>query len=563
LSADRELMNALGGCRSAFAGAAAISAVINLLYLTGSLFMLQVYDRVLPSHSVATLFGLATLAIALYALQGALEFIRGRILALVGRAVDESLDARVYDAIVAMPLLTRRSGDSLQPLRDLDQVRSFLSGAGPSTLFDLPWIPFYVAICFLFHPVIGATAALGAAILVGITVLTELLTKEPNRRGALAAAQRNALLEAGARNAEVLHAMAMTHRLRTLWAEAHRRHVDSQMSISRVAGALGSLSKALRMGLQSAVLGIGAYLVIEDQASSGIIIAATIVTSRALAPVELAIAHWRGFVGMRQSWSRLKSILSLVPAKEPPLALSPPRESLSVEAITIVPPGATNPVVHNVSFSLKSGMALGIIGPSASGKSSLARALVGAWQPARGAVRLDGAVLQHRAAESLGCHVGYLPQDIELIDGTVAENIARFDPAAQGAAIVAAAKAAGVHEMILRLGEGYQTQIGERGMNLAAGQRQRIALARALYRDPFLVVLDEPNSNLDAEGEAALSRAVIEVRSRGGIAIVIAHRPSVLASVDHVLVLVGGQVQALGPKNVVLAPPANRLSASA
>jgi len=553
MSAPRsELGTALAACRSAFVGVALFSGLINVLLLTGSLFMLQVYDRVLPSRSVPTLVGLAIMVGALYAFQGLLELLRGRILVRIGASLDESLSARVYESLVKIPLKTRGNGDGLQPLRDLDQVRSFLSGTGPTALFDLPWMPLYLALCFAFHPWIGMTATAGAVVLVVLTLLTELLTKDPTRAAASAATSRNALAEASRRNAEVLQAMGMAGRLAVLWGAQNDRYMGAQRRASDVAGGLGAISRVVRMVLQSAVLGVGAYLAIYQEVTAGVIIASSIVVSRALAPVELAIANWRGFVGARQGWRRLSDLLAAMPALEAPMPLPRPTAALSVEGVTVAPPGSRSPVVHDVSLQLRSGNGLGVIGPSASGKSSLIRALVGVWTPVRGKVRIDGAALEQWSPEALGRHIGYLPQDVELFDGTVAENISRFDRDADPEAILAAARAAGVHDLVLQLPDGYETRIGEGGASLSAGQRQRVALARALYGDPFLVVLDEPNSNLDAEGEEALSRAVLNVRGRGGIVVVVAHRPSALAGVDLVLAMRDGRVQAFGPKDEVL-----------
>ena len=526
--------------------------MINLLYLTGSFFMLEIYDRVLPSRSVPTLIGLAVIAFVLYAFQGVLDVFRGRVLVRIGASLDEALNARVFDLIVRLPLKTRMSGDGLQPARDLDQVRAFLSGLGPTALFDLPWMPLYLGICFIFHFWIGMTALVGALILVVVTLLTEMRTREPTKVAVETGAARNALAQASRRNAEVLQAMGMGGRAAALWGSANARHLAAQQRASDVAGGLGAVSKVLRMALQSAVLGVGAYLVIEQQATAGIIIASSILTSRALAPVELAIANWRGFVAARQSWKRLVELMAALPQREAPMPLPRPSSSLSVEGASAVPPGVQRFVVQDVTFALKTGNGLGVIGPSASGKSSLARLLVGVWTPIRGKVRLDGAALEQWDPEALGRHVGYLPQDVELFAGTVAENIARFDPEPDADAVLAAAKAANVHELILRLPDGYETQIGESGAALSAGQCQRIALARALYGDPFLIVLDEPNSNLDAEGEQALTQAILSARARGRIVVVIAHRPTALAAVDLVLMMADGRAQAFGPKDEVL-----------
>jgi ATP-binding cassette subfamily C protein len=546
-----ELGSALASCRTAFVGVAVMSGVVNVLYLTGSFFMLEVYDRVIPSRSVPTLIGLMALALTLYAFQGALEAIRSRILARVGAALDEALSGRVFDLVVRAPLKGAAPGDGLLPLRDLDQIRAFLSGTGPSAFFDLPWLPIYLAVCFLFHPLIGVAALCGALFLAAVTWLTDRATRRPAQAATGHGLRRNGLAEAGRRNAEVLAALGMQGRFQARWAGANRDYMDAQQRNADVAGGLGAVSKVFRMALQSGVLALGAWLVIQGQATAGIIIASSILVSRALAPAELAIANWKGFVQARQSWARLSDLLARIPAGQPRHGLPAPSRTLTVEAVTIAPPGSQRPVVGEVSFALKAGQGLGVIGPSASGKSSLIRALIGVWPPLRGKVRLDGAALDQWEPADLGPHLGYLPQEAELFAGTIGENIARFDPAASAEAVIAAAQAAGIHEMVLRLTDGYDTRIGEGGAGLSSGQRQRIGLARALYGDPFLVILDEPNANLDAEGENALTRAILGVRARGGICIVVAHRPSALAALDLVLMMADGRAQAFGPKDEV------------
>ena len=550
--ARSELAEALAACRRAFIGIATFSGMSNVLMLTGSFFMLEVYDRVLPSRSVPTLVALCILAFALFAAMGVLDVIRSRLLVRVGASLDEALSARVYDTLIKLPLRTGGRSDGLQPLRDLDNIRSFLSGMGPIAFCDLPWIPLYLAICFLFHPLIGLTALAGAIVLIGLTLLTEFRTRYPTQRASAAALSRNGIAEISQRNAEAIAAMGMTGRLAARWSEANARYMQSQREASDVAGGLGTISKVLRMILQSAVLAVGAWLVINQQATPGIIIAGSILSARALAPVDLAIANWKSFAAARHSWRRLSRLLTLFPAQAEMMPLEAPRAVLSVENATAVPPGEQKVVVADVNFTLKAGSGLGIIGPSASGKSCLSRMIVGVWTPARGKIRLDGAALDQWAPEALGRHIGYLPQDVELLGGTVAQNIARFDPHAKPESIVAAAKAAGVHDLIVKLPQGYETQVGEHGSALSAGQAQRIALARALYGDPFLVVLDEPNSNLDSEGDEALSRAIFGVRERDGIVIVVAHRPSAIAGVDFVLVMNQGRQQAFGPKDEVL-----------
>jgi ATP-binding cassette subfamily C protein len=524
----------------------------NVLMLTGAMFMLEIYDRVLPSRSVPTLIGIAILAGGLYVAQGLIDLIRGRLLVRIGSALDEAVSGRVFDTILRLPMKVARVSDGLQPLRDLDSVRSFLSGLGPIALFDLPWLPFYIGICYLLHPWLGYTALGGAIILVALTLLTEMLTRRPTKAAASFAASRSELAQAGHRNAEAIVAMGMVGRMVHRWAEANRQYMAGQWSASDVVGGLGAVSKVLRLVLQSAMLGVGAFLVIHQEATAGIIIAGSILAARALAPVDLAIANWKAFAACRQSWQRLAKLLALLPPQQMPMLLPAPRERLTVESASATPPGSSKLVLQDISFKLERGSGLGVIGPTGSGKSSLARLLVGVWQPARGKVRLDGCTFDQWSSEVFGAHIGYLPQDVELLSGTVAQNIARFEPDADPQAIVAAAKAAGVHELIIELGEGYETYVGECGETLSAGQAQRIALARALYRDPFLIVLDEPNSNLDAAGDEALTRAILGIRARGGIVVVIAHRPSAIAGVDLLLVLKQGRLQAFGPKDEIL-----------
>jgi ATP-binding cassette subfamily C protein len=557
--ASSELANALGACRRAFIAIALFSGMSNLLMLSGALFMLEVYDRVLPSRSVPTLVALLLLVTGLYAAQGVIDMIRSRILVRVGRSLDEAMSMRVYETVVRLPLKIGSKGDGTQPVRDLDSVRTFLSGIGPVAFFDLPWMPVYLAICFLFHTYIGLTALAGAVILVTLTVLTEVQTRRPTRSATQFAVARNTLLEASRRNAEAMTAMGMVGRVAKHWSDLNRNYVAASGRASDVGGGLGSISKVLRLLLQSSILAVGAWLVINQQSTPGIIIAGSILGARALAPVDLAIANWRGFVGARQSWQRLSKLLGHLPPQTAPMPLNPPARTVVVQNAAVAPPGQQKIVCQDVNFTLTAGKALGVIGPTASGKSSLARMLVGVWAPTRVTIRLDGATLDQWSPEALGRHIGYVPQDVELFSGTVAQNISRFDDTPDPDAIIAAAQAAGVHDLIINLPDGYETAIGDHGSALSAGQAQRIALARALYRDPFLVVLDEPNSNLDAEGDEALTRAILGLRARGAITIVVAHRPSAIAGVDYILIMAKGRQQQFGPKEEILArlaPPA-------
>ncbi|MBD2748006.1 type I secretion system permease/ATPase [Microvirga sp. BT688] len=548
----KKRLSLMASCRGAFLGVAVLSGLINLLYLSGSIFMMEVYDRVLPSQSIPTLVGLSVIIVVLYLFQGLFDALRGRIMARVGAAIDEDLSQQIFQGQLKAPLKGKVDGDGQQPLRDLDQLRAFLAGGGPSALFDLPWMPLYLFICFAFHPWIGLAALGGACLLVVITLLTEVMTKEASKAAVGAALVRNGISEGARRNAEVVQAMGMARRIGVRWGDANASYLSHQQRTSDVAGGFGAMSKVLRMLLQSMVLAIGAYLVIDGQATGGIMIASSILTSRAMAPVELAIGNWKGFVSARQGWRRLKTLLEANAQTDEPLKLPAPRSILSIENAGSGAPGGQRFSVQDVSFELKAGSGLGIIGPSASGKSSLARMIVGVWPTWRGKVRFDGAAVEQWLPEDLGQHIGYLPQDVELFAGTVAQNIARFDPEPKAEAIIAAARAANVHEMILQLPDGYETQVGEAGAALSGGQRQRLALARALYGDPFLVVLDEPNSNLDNEGEQALTAAIMGIRARGGVVVVIAHRPSALAGVDLVLVMGEGRMQSFGPKDEVL-----------
>ncbi|MCP4385485.1 MAG: type I secretion system permease/ATPase [Hyphomicrobiales bacterium] len=552
VSGRSELASAIFDCRRALLGIILFSGIMNILTLTGPLFMLQIYDRVVPSQSIPTLLGLGAIVAFLYMSLGFFDQIRARILVRVGAYVDEVVHPKVFKAVVTMPLRNALPGDGLQPLRDLDQIRNFISSGGPAAFADMPFLPFQILICFLIDPLIGYAVIFGAVVIFFLTMATDLSVRAASLKASEKGSQRFAVIEAGRRNAEVLRSLGMAGRLADRWGEINRTYEESHLKVLQTSGGFAGASRIFRMMFQSALLGLGAYLVIEHGASFGIIIAASILGARALQPIEQLVSNWRGFVASRQAWSRLNRLLAQFPDTEEPMPLPDPKAGLSVESLAVVPPASSRPSVVDVSFDLGAGSALGIIGPSGAGKSSLVRVIIGAWAPARGRVRLDGAALEQWHPDILGRHIGYLPQDVELFAGTVAENISRFEPDADPEVIVEAAKAAGVHDLVLRLPEGYSTDIGEGGASLSAGQRQRVALARALYRDPFLVVLDEPNSNLDAEGDAALTQAIRLIRQRGGIAIVVAHRPSALEGVDMALAMINGGMAAFGQKEDVL-----------
>jgi ATP-binding cassette subfamily C protein len=530
------------------------SVFVNVLMLTGSLYMMQVYDRVLASRSIPTLVGLSILALAAFALQGWLDHIRLKILGRIGASVDAALSPATLLAAMSPPPGAR--GEPLQAFRDLATLRAFLSSLGPTALIDFPFTPLFVFVCFMLHPLLGWLCIAGIVLIVGLTLLIERWGAAPTQDANSSGAAQTAVIEAGRRNAEVVRALGMHGTLAERFEQIHSRHVDDSLRITETTGGLSAFAKTFRFVLQSAVLGLGALLVIRGEMSGGAMIAASILTSRALAPVEVAVAHIKGFMAARQAVDRLRVTLPLHEQRLPAVALPPPRQSLKVEDLTVVAPGSQRGVVTGVRFELFAGEALGLVGPSGSGKSSLARALVGVWPTARGRILLDGAPLTQWSPDMLGRAVGYLPQDVDLMPGTVAENISRFDPNAGSDAILKAAHAAGAHAMIVGLPDGYDTVLGEGGAAISGGQRQRIALARALYGDPFLVVLDEPNSSLDADGDAALASAIDGVRARGGIVVVVTHRQSGLSRVNLLGVLANGRMTRFGPQDEVMSDAA-------
>ncbi len=545
------IRSALGETRVALIAVAGASFIVNLLTLVGPLFMLQVYDRVLPSRSMSTLIGLLLIAVMLLLIQAAVDVMRSRLLARMGEGFDQSLRAVVFDC-VQHQALTKPGTDGLQNIRDLDTVRGFMSGSGLIAACDLPWTPLYILVCTLFHPLMGLAVACGAIMLGIITWASETFSRNPTQALVGLASARRSMSETVFNHAEVVHALGMKRRMSELWAERTDAFLDGQRVTSDLTGGFGSASRFLRMILQSGVLALGAWLVINQQATPGVMLAATILSIRALAPIELAIANWRGFIAARASFERLSEALAALPVTKAPVDLPKPTRQLRVNSVSLTVPRAEALVLHDVSFALQAGSAVAVVGPSGSGKSTLARALVGITAPVRGVIRIDGAALAQWDQQALGTSIGFLPQDVALFRGTVAQNISRFAAELNAERLLAAAQQAGVHDLVLRLPNGYETEVGEGGLMLSGGQRQRIALARALYGDPFLVVLDEPNSNLDSEGERALVRAIAGVRQRGGIVVVIAHRPALLAVVDHMLVLNEGRQQAFGKTDAVL-----------
>ncbi|HEV7437633.1 MAG TPA: type I secretion system permease/ATPase [Pseudorhizobium sp.] len=540
--------------RGIFAYLFGLSGIINVLALTGAFYMLQIYDRALTSGSVSTLVALSVLAIGLYLFQGVFDILRSQILIRLGARLDHQLAPLAHTVAIEMPRYGYSTSEAMERGRDVDTLRGFLSSPGPIALFDLPWMPVYLAFVWLLHPMLGLLTIAGAIVLAFITLVAELMTRRSAQSMIKASVTRNSVADSNARNADILHAMGITGRAVERFDIANQQHLDSQTRTSDISATLSGLSKVLRMMLQSAILGLGAYLAIKGDLSPGAIIASSIVTARALAPVDQVIGNWKGVVSARRSHRRLAETLAVIKDKSALVELPAPSQSLVVDNITTVAPATGAVLLSEASFELKAGQALGLIGPSGGGKTTLARSILGIWPLLRGSIRIDGADLSQWNENFFASHVGYLPQDVALMEGTIADNISRFSKVPDARLIINAAKAAGIHEMVVHLRDGYQTELGPHGTALSAGQRQRIGLARALYGDPFLVVLDEPNSNLDAEGEEALTRAITAVRQRGGIVVIVAHRPSALQAVDMVGVVQAGRLVAFGPKDEILQP---------
>ncbi|MEO1896932.1 MAG: type I secretion system permease/ATPase [Cycloclasticus sp.] len=546
-----DLQEALALCKKSFMTAGFFSLFINFLMLVPAIYMLQLYDRVLSSSSESTLLMLTLVLVVLFVTMGLLEWVRSQILVRVSARLEILLNERVYAATFKRALYSGGAQANSQPLDDLTGLRQFLTGNGLFAFFDAPWLPIYIAVMFVFHAWFGWMAIAAAIILAGLAVVNEKATgkllKEANEK-AIAA---RSLVNKNLRNAEVVDSMGMLESLRQRWRKNADQVLLSQAKASSRAGAISSLSKVLRMLFQSLVLGLGAYLTLQQELTPGLMIAGSILLGRALAPIDLMIGSWKGFVAARGQYARLNEMLLKVPEDKEKMSLPSPTGLLQVENIMVAPPGTRQPVVQGVGFELAAGSSLGIIGPSAAGKSSLARALLGVWPTLSGKVRLDGVDIFSWDRQELGPYVGYLPQDIELFEGSISENIARFgDMDAQK--VVQAAQLAGVHKTILKLPEGYDTVIGASGGVLSGGQRQRVGLARAVYGDPKLILLDEPNSNLDDQGEIALAKALIAIKQKNITVIVITHRPGVLKALDSILLMKEGRMQAFGPRDQVL-----------
>jgi PrtD family type I secretion system ABC transporter len=543
------------------------SGLINILTLTGSLFMMQVYDRVLGSQSYETLFGLAAIALFAYVLQGILDGYRGRLLVLMGEKFDAEIAPKVNAANITLVLRTANGQQEAQRnSRHVDAIRAFVTGPGPIAICDLPWLPIYLIVAFILHWSLALVIVLAAVFFMWLTWMTDRRSKEPSRSALEAGMKRAQESESILRNVEAAHSMGMRATLAERWRKVNDAHLLAQRHGTFAVSGFAITAKTSRMILQSLMLGIGAVLAIKGQISAGAIIAASIMSTRALAPIDQAIGAWRPYLAARDAYKALDDLLRRMGTEPERFELPAPKAALTVADITVAvppalppagqtqaaPPGGDRIALQGIRFEAKAGEAVCVIGPSASGKSTLGRALVGIWRPRGGSIRLDGAPIEQWPSDTLGRHIGYMPQDVQLFDGTIAENIARFFPDTTDEKVLAAAKAAGFDEHVRAIG-GYDRRIGPGGAHLSAGQRQRLGLARALYGDPFLVVLDEPNSNLDVSGETALMSALKSVKARGGIVIIIAHNLKVLAVTDQVVALDQGRMIAAGDRDKVLA----------
>lgn len=550
-ASKNELQEIVTSFRQIFIHIGLFSFAINLLMLVPSIYMLQVYDRVLSSRNETTLVLLTALILGLYLLMSGLEWIRSRVLVRIGNSLDIKLSARTFTAAFQRNL-GQRGGNPSQALHDLTNVRQFLTGTGTLAFFDAPWIPIYLLVTAFIHPLLGLATLVGALILVALAFINEISTHKLLDEATKASIASSQFANNNLRNAEVIDALGMLGNLRVRWQKKQAEFLSLQSQASDRAGIITSITKFFRIALQSLILGLGAWLALKGEITPGGMIAGSILMGRAVAPVEQLIGTWKHWISAKSSYARLNELLVAYPADAETLSLPPPSGAISIEGVTATAPGTNNVILNNLSFRTNAGDVIAIIGPSAAGKSSLARVLVGIWKPVKGTVRLDGADVAAWNKKELGPSMGYLPQDIELFEGSIAENIARFGEL-DSDKIIQAAQLSGVHELILRLPQGYDTQAGIDGNFLSGGQKQRIALARALYGDPKLVVLDEPNSNLDEAGEAALVKAMQQLKAKGCTVFVVSHRTNILAAVDKLLWIRDGALVAYGPRDEVLA----------
>lgn len=547
------LKDAVAGARQAMVSVAVFSIVLNLLMLTVPIYMMQMFDRVLPTGHTDTLLLLTLMAFGALLLMATMEIVRARIMVRLGTWIDRQLSGPLL--MVSLSESLRRSGSSVQgasALRELNTLRQFLTGPGVFPLLDAPWVPIYIAIIFFLHPLLGWLSVAGAVLVFLFAVANDLLTRPALSMASRGINQSLYRADAAVRNADVIAALGMGPAIIQKWRSEGEAGLGYQAQASDVSGVISSIARTIRLAVQIGILGAGAYLVIQGELTGGGMIGASIILGRAMAPIEQSINAWRGFTGARNAYRSITDVIQRQDDHPDPMSLPEPAGHLLVEAVTFVPPGKREPVLRQVSFEVQPGEHVGLVGPSASGKTTLSRLLVGSWLPTAGAVRLDGADLAYWDATDRGRHIGYVPQDVELFDGTVRENISRLTDC-EPAEVVAAAKLARVHDTILRLPDGYDTQVGDGGIWLSGGQRQRIAMARAVFGSPRFLVLDEPNANLDRDGDVALLETLKDLKAMGSTVIIVTHRPSILSYVDSVLVLNQGRVEAKGPREEVLA----------
>ncbi len=547
---QNEVAQVLASFKQAFRNIGVFSAVINMLMLMPAIYMLQLYDSVLTSRNEMTLYMLTLIMLGAYIFMGALEYVRSFVLIRVGAQLDMKLNKRVYTAAFEQSL-KQGDGNAGQALKDLTNLRQFLTGNALFAFFDAPWFPIYLFVIFMFHPGLGVFALCGTVILIALAYINEKISHKPLAEANSMAIASGNVASNNLRNAEVIEAMGMLPNIQARWYKLHSRFLNLQAEASEKAGIVTALSKSCTVALQSLMLGLGALLALDNSITPGMMIAGSILLGRAIAPVQLLISVWKQIGSTRSAYERLNKLLEQNPAREAGMALPKPKGIIAVENVTAIPPGGKIPVIKGLTFSLAAGEVLGIIGPSGSGKSTLARLLVGIWPAAAGKVRLDGADVYLWNKDELGPHIGYLPQDIELFAGTVSENIARFGEI-NADKVILAAKRAGVHEMILNMPEGYDTPLGDGGAGLSGGQKQRLGLARTMYDDPSLIVLDEPNSNLDDVGEQALLAALVDLKKRGKTIALITHRTSIISVTTKLLLLQDGSAKLFGPTNQVI-----------
>ena len=552
LQGQAELIEARRESRSLYWMVGIFSLFVNLLMLTGPLYMLNVYDRVLGSRSLETLIALSVLVAFMYGMMGILDYVRGRVMGRVGARFQARMDRRVFGAVLKATTLNRAPEEARTGLRDLESIQRLITSPALMALYDIPWTPFFFLGIFIFHPLMGVLALVGGTILIAIAIINQAVTRKPLEKANATSYQSEQIGSQIRNESEMVHSLGMRRSAFDRWQIARGASLDATIGAADASGTFTAITKSFRLFLQSAMLGLGAYLVLQGQLTPGAMIAGSILLGRALQPIEMIVGQWAGFQKAREGWTNLSVLLGAIKVDDPRTDLPKPRAAISAKDVTVIPPGEQTASLRLISFDVEPGTAVGVIGTSGSGKSTLARALTGVWRPAGGKIRLDGASLEQYDPDVLGQHIGYLPQRVQLFDGTIKENIARMSMQPDDAAVVRAAKKAAAHEMILKLPDGYDTRVTAVGGRLSGGQIQRVGLARAMYGDPVVLVLDEPNSNLDNDGSVALNNAIKTAKSEGAVVFIMAHRPAAIQECDTLLVIENGTKRVYGPKEEVL-----------